>query len=207
MQKPLLLLLTKNARPGHVKTRLAGSVGEQEACRIYQSLLRRAYQITSGLQLPKVIYYDLYIDDRDHWDNYVYVKALQQGESLGERMQHAFQQGFSRGYSPVMVVGTDCPSLTRELIYQAQELLKTHDYVVGPTEAGGYYLLGMNHPTPDLLAARYWQEGQLLHHTLAHITQLSATVAQLPALRDVGCLDDLEWYRNHPDRQMYLPGY
>ena len=207
MPKPLLILLTKNARPGHVKLRLAADVGDQEACRVYQALLKRAYHITAGLQLPKIIYYDLYIDDRDHWDNYVYVKALQQGDQLGERMQHAFQQGFTRGYSPVMAVGTDCPALTQDLIYQAQELLKTHDYVVGPTEAGGYYLLGMNQPTPGLLLNRYWQQGMLLQHTLDHIAALGATVAMLPTLRDVGALEDLDWYRNHPDRQTLLPGY
>ena len=75
----------------------------------------------------------------------------EQGEGdLGQRMERAFQENFQKNYRHIVLVGTDCPQMTAFHVKEAFYSLKTHDMVIGPSEDGGYYLIGLSKMVPDL---------------------------------------------------------
>ena len=128
----LLIIFYRNPRKGKVKTRLAASLGDDEALRIYQALVSHTQDITRDLPFETVVYYSEKIDDTDVWSGGNHQKSLQQGNDLGQRMMDAFEAGFKRGHRSICIIGTDCYQLTRAVILSAFKGLLLHDAVIGP---------------------------------------------------------------------------
>jgi rSAM/selenodomain-associated transferase 1 len=115
----------------------------------------------------------------------------QQGEELGSRMAKAFVTLFARGYRQVSLVGTDVPSLPLTHYRDAVEALSRHDLVVGPAKDGGYYLIGMTKPHPELFTDIPWSTNQVLALTQQKATAAGLNNTLLPVWSDVDTLDDL----------------
>ena len=139
-----LIIFTRNPEIGKVKTRLAKTIGDLAALKVYRKLLEHTLHITRPLEVDKFVFYSEQIQENDHWDAATYSKELQNGVDLGERMHHAFELLFSRGYRQIVIVGSDIFELTTTGIQEAFTHLDSTNYVVGPALDGGYYLLGMN---------------------------------------------------------------
>ncbi len=105
--KNLLLIFTRNPELGKVKTRLASTVGDQNALDIYKFLLQHTKKITKDLNVDKAVYYSVKIRENDIWNATVYQKHQQHGDDLGMRMQNAFQHAFNCGYEKVIIIGSD----------------------------------------------------------------------------------------------------
>mgnify|MGYP000040866235 FL=1 len=139
-----LIIFTRNPEMGKVKTRLAKTIGDLAALKVYRKLLEHTLHITRPLEVDKFVFYSEQIQENDHWDAAIYFKELQNGVDLGERMHHAFELLFSRRYRQIVIVGSDIFELTTAGIREAFTHLDSTNYVVGPALDGGYYLLGMN---------------------------------------------------------------
>ena len=187
----LLLIFVKNPQLGKVKTRLAATVGEQEALRIYLKLLDRTQQVTLPLPFDKTVCYTPEVIIDDFWDSEHYRKTRQSDGDLGERMQHAFAMGFAQGYQRIGIIGSDCYELSTPLIEQAFAQLTTHDAVIGPSTDGGYYLLGMNRLYPALFKDKAWSTASVKENTTRDFNQLGLRWFELPTLTDVDEADDL----------------
>ncbi len=188
----LLLIFVKNPQLGKVKTRLAATVGNRQALRIYLKLLERTRAITLPLSYDKMVCYTPEVLTDDRWDNEHYRKILQSNGDLGVRMQHAFEHGFAQGYQRVCIIGSDCYELSTAVIEQAFEQLATHDVVIGPSTDGGYYLLGMNRLYPALFTNKAWSTASISEATIRDLKQLQLRYFELPSLTDVDEEDDLE---------------
>ena len=164
-----LILFVKNPELGKVKTRLAKDAGDENALKIYKSLLAHTREITVDLPLDRLLYYSTWIEDKDEWDETQFQKRLQTGDDLGDRMSHAFAEAFNQ-YERVLIIGSDCAQLNEQMIEHAIEQLKFYPFVIGPSEDGGYYLLGMQ--------------------TLDRIRALEASYYLLPKLSDIDYLED-----------------
>ena len=93
---------------------------------------------------------------------------VQQGDGLGEKMRRAFEQTFAVGYERVVIIGTDHPTLPPAFIQEAFTRLRSPETVViGPTEDGGYYLLGMDAPRPALFRGMTYSHGDVFAQTVA----------------------------------------
>ena len=90
MDKNLLIIFAKNPILGKAKTRLAASIGEKKALVIYKKLIEKTANIIGELSIEKELYYSDFIEKNDVWNNKVTRKKTQQGKSLGERMENAF---------------------------------------------------------------------------------------------------------------------
>ena len=192
-EKNLLMLFVRNPELGKVKTRLAASVGPETALDIYLHLLRHTRDITRHLPMDKVVYYSEKVEEDDLWPAQHYHKKLQHPEGdLGEKMKRAFEAAFSEGYTSVVIIGSDCPQLTSEIISQAFEELKTHEVVIGPALDGGYYLLGMTQLYRDLFQNKRWSTEHVFPDTIADIERLHLRHTLLPYLSDVDELEDLQ---------------
>jgi hypothetical protein len=189
--KSLLIIFYRNPEIGKVKTRLAATVGDKKALEIFQRLSLHIKTITENLKMDKIVFYSDSIDLMDKWPNATYLKALQHGEDLGERMKNAFEAGFETGYSSICIIGTDCYELTGEVIMQAFEALRSSDAVIGPALDGGYYLLGTNKPQPELFQNKQWSTETVYDETIRDFDSLGLKYAKLQTLSDVDTEDDL----------------
>ncbi len=186
----LLLIFTRNPELGKCKTRLAATIGDQAALTIYKFLLSHTVNITKNLNVHKEVQYSVQIREHDIWDATIYDKKQQQGTDLGARMEHAFAQGFAKGFENIVIIGSDLYDLNQEHIEQAFEALTTTDYVIGPAIDGGYYLLGMKSLTSRLFANKKWGTASVLKETLVDLTHETVTI--LEERNDVDVYEDIK---------------
>jgi uncharacterized protein len=187
-----LLIFIKNPALGKVKTRLAKTIGEYNALKIYQYLLDHTMEITYELdRFDKFVYYNEFIPTKDEWPNVKYQKELQEGANLGEKMSNAFKKVFAEDYRKVVLMMPDCPKMTDTMIEKAFKVLDTHDFVLGPTNDGGYYLIGMKVYSPQIFENMEYSTDHVLSDTIARIEGISKTYFKLPALVDVDQEEDL----------------
>lgn len=194
MQRNKLLIFVKNEEAGKVKTRLAASVGDEEALKVYKKLLMHTVSITVPLKLQKEVWYSRFIPEKDIWSKDLFTKRVQKGKDLGERMSHAFDESFRNGYNKVVIIGSDCAELSSDIIREAFNALERSEFVIGPAEDGGYYLLGMCSYHPELFKEVNWSTDSVFRETLNKIKSVEGSVHLLRTLNDVDTLDD--WKQN-----------
>ena len=107
-------------------------------------------------------------------------------------MNQAFTVLFAQGYRRVILIGTDVPTLPLDRFKQALASLENHDLVLGPAIDGGYYLIGLTRPVPDLFVDIPWSTDQVLRLTQEKATAFGLTTVLLEPWRDVDTLADLQ---------------
>jgi len=190
LAKNLLLILTRNPELGKCKTRLAAKIGDRAALQVYAFLLDHTRSITQGLSMEKWVLYSEEIWESDIWDNAIFQKRLQQGVDLGQRMEHAFREGFRAGFGNIVIIGSDLFDLSQGDLESAFSLLEENDHVLGPAEDGGYYLLGMKALEPKLFRGKAWSSDTVLADTLEDLKDKK--VALLPERNDVDRYEDIK---------------
>ncbi|WP_343488000.1 TIGR04282 family arsenosugar biosynthesis glycosyltransferase [Allomuricauda sp. d1] len=186
----LLLIFTRNPELGKCKTRLASTIGDNAALRVYIFLLEHTKNITAGLDAEKRVYYSEEIWHDDIWDAEEFSKKLQQGGDLGKRMVNAFQQGFQDGFKKIIIIGSDMYDLTQDDLQRAFKALEKTDFVIGPAEDGGYYLLGMKKMKPELFKNKAWGTKTVLNDTLNDLK--SEKFILLQERNDVDLYEDIK---------------
>lgn len=184
------MIFTRPPVLGKVKTRLAADIGDEAALKIYNFLLEHTVSVTRELDVVKQVYYSEKIIPNDIWNNDVYEKKLQSGNDLGERMQNAFKDGFSNGFKNIIIIGSDLFDLCREDLEKAFCLLQDCDFVIGPAEDGGYYLLGMKRMLPQLFQHKKWGTPAVFQETVKDLRE--ENVAYLEYRNDVDIYDDIK---------------
>lgn len=187
-----LIIFIKNPEPGKVKTRLGAAIGDQKAYRVYKQLLAYTLKMTRKVEVTRQLWYSSFINHHDEWKPPVFQNYLQQGDDLGMRMKNAFARAFDEGFRRVVIIGSDCPDLTEGIIKKAFKNLETTDVVIGPSEDGGYYLLGMNEFIPALFEDINWSTDSVLEETRKKFKNLNLKSIMLPVLNDVDTADDLK---------------
>ena len=187
--KDLLLIFTRNPELGKCKTRLAATIGDQAALEIYQFLLGHTARITSDIKADKAVFYSNSIVTEDVWDPKNYLKKVQEGNTLGARMEHAIQWAFEEGYQKIMLIGSDIYDLSQEDLEMAFEALDRSNFVVGPASDGGYYLLGMTKFREDIFRNKAWGTDTVLQDTLEDLQ--GESVYLLPERNDVDVYEDI----------------
>jgi len=190
--KNLILIFTRNPELRKCKTRLAKTVGDQNALTIYKILLQHTAEVVEQVNCDKAVYYSVKVRDNDLWDNTIYQKHQQQGDDLGYRMQYAFATSFKAGYEKVLIVGSDLYDLKPQHIQQAFDQLDTHDVTIGPAKDGGYYLLGMKTLHPHIFEHKDWGTETVREDTLNDLK--TKKVALLEPLNDIDVFDDVKDY-------------
>lgn len=185
------MVFIKNPEAGNVKTRLAASVGNEEALQVYLRLLNYTIEVSKNLNADKQVWYSSFIDKNDNIPGSRFQKKVQSGSDLGERMTFAFEKAFGESYKKVVIIGSDCPGITVQLLEKAYSTLESKDLVVGPSEDGGYYLLGMNAFYPELFSGIKWSTGQVLSQSLSVARKIKLDVHKLPVLNDIDTEEDL----------------
>lgn len=190
MSKNGLIIFQKNAVLGRVKTRLAASIGDQEAMEVYRWLTSHNQMIVRDLDAEKFLFFSDFIPDLETGSFHDYNFEVQAGSDLGERMGNAFAHLFSKGFQKVLIIGTDCPELTVGDLEKAFYALDSNDLVLGPARDGGYYLLGTNQFFPQLFTEIPWSTNKVLELTLGKADRLRLSYELLRVLSDIDTLKD-----------------
>lgn len=185
-----MIIFAKNPIEGRVKTRLAKEIGNDKALLIYQRLLDHTYKETKSLQCDKFLFLGNAFEKNLFDENFTQV--IQKGRNLGEKMKIAFADIFHKGYNKIIIIGTDCPGITSQIIDHAFESLSKYDYVIGPSLDGGYYLLGMNERSNYLFENMKWSINNVLTETIKKIEKRNFKYYLTEQLKDVDTLDDLK---------------
>ena len=192
MSKEVLSIFVKNLIPGTVKTRLAKDLGIDVAIEIYKELVRITAEATNNLKIDKCVYYSEYIESNDQFDDAKYQKHIQEGKDLGQRMQNCFYDAFELNFDKIILIGSDTPDITDQIISQGFAELDKHDIIIGPAHDGGFYLIGMKEPHENLLNKRTYGHEQVLNELLNEIENRNLSVFKLPTLIDIDVKDDLK---------------
>jgi rSAM/selenodomain-associated transferase 1 len=190
MSKNLLIIFTRNPELGKVKTRLAKTIGNENALSIYRTLLFQTERSVREINCDKTVFYSEKISNKDIWDNFIYQKSQQNGKNLGERMFNAFSEAFKNNYEKVIIIGSDLYDLLPNHINEAFQMLKNNDVVLGPADDGGYYLIGMNSLISQVFKNKIWGSSTVLKETLNDLNDKS--VYLLETLNDIDVYDDLK---------------
>jgi len=193
---PHLIVFAKNPLLGKVKTRLAKSAGDAKALSIYEQLLAENQNLCSRLDWPKTIYYADFIDTSDRWEEQLTTKRLQaQVPNLGIRLQAAIQETWQHG-QPIIVTGTDCPSIEASHLTQTAELLNDYDAVIGPATDGGFYLLGLRTWHDGLFDDIQWSTDRVMNQLISNLDRLHLSYSQIESLTDIDFYKDWIEYQS-----------
>lgn len=191
MNRNALIIFVRNPVMGKVKTRIAAVLGKQEALRIYRELLHHTHDISTNIDADKYVFYSDHLEPGDLWEDDRYQKYLQQGDTLGEKMNDAFTRLYDKGHEKVVVIGSDCFELTTGILANAFDVLGDNDAVAGPARDGGYYLLGMKKMIPQVFNEKKWSTGSVYAATLADFERAGIRYFVLPVLHDLDTAEDV----------------
>lgn len=195
METNRLIIFARQPKLGKVKTRLSVSIGEEETLKIYYELLTITRSVTSTLDVEKFVYWDHLTKDETEGFAFGYPNKMQSNGDLGLKMEVAFQKEFQLGAGKIVIIGTDCPFLTKEILLKAFDALDHSDFVLGPARDGGYYLLGMKEFSSFVFRSIPWSTKDVLSLTVDSIQKNNKTLTLLDELCDIDDIDDLQFWK------------
>ncbi|MBI3016203.1 MAG: TIGR04282 family arsenosugar biosynthesis glycosyltransferase [Candidatus Tectomicrobia bacterium] len=190
-------MMAKVPRPGEVKTRLCPTYSYEEAAELYRCFLLDKIEQVKGLEdaVPVIVYTPE--NTKDFFESLAgtgFTFIPQQGSDLGERLAGAFKRLFALGYRRVIVIDTDTPTLPLHYLQGALGLLcePEVDVVLGPSEDGGYYLIGLCQLYRELFDGMVRSTAHVLSETIGRARAKGLKVACLSSWFDVDTPEDLQ---------------
>jgi len=188
----VLAVFLKRPRAGEVKTRLIPDLGAGAATALYRAMVEETLRRTAPGEYERRLFFSPPGADAEIAGWLPGERCTPQvGSSLGERMAQAFEKTFADGGGRTALIGTDLPWITRERIVAALTALGEHDLVLGPSVDGGYYLVGLREPHPDLFTGIAWSTPSVYAATLEKARELGLSSFALPEERDIDTLEDV----------------
>ena len=204
----LLVVVAKEPVPGKVKTRLFPELSPAIAADLYRCFLRDRIQEVSTLdEVDRAIAYTPE-KARDTFTRLAldgFKLFAQQGKHLGERLNNIFMEKLSQGYKAVSIVDSDSADLPKSIIKESFHLLssKQAEVVFGPCRDGGYYLVGMRKPHPELFHNIPWSTETVLVNTLETAKRIGLKTNLLPWWNDLDTFEDLIVFYNKYKNQSF----
>lgn len=189
-----VVVMAKSPRPGAVKTRLAPALGMSGAAELAACFLGDTLDLMARLACATPLVAYAPEAERGFFETLGIALVPQRGRDLGSRLVGVFDDVFQLGFPAAMVGGVDTPTLPPEYLEQAISLLTDGraDAVIGPTEDGGYYLLGLRALHPELFEGVAWGSSRVFSQTMSRAAAIGIRVATLPTWHDVDTPADLE---------------
>jgi len=196
IQRDILYIAARAPRPGFAKSRLGRALGHRQAVELYAAFLRDLAERFA--RAPFTVGW--YVTPEDAWPELRPLVAtagrpvpviVQGPGDWTARQRDLFLGARARGERRTVLVASDSPHLTVEAVSDAFRRLDRDDLVLGPTDDGGYYLIGMREPH-DVLAGVRMSTGTVLEEIVARAEALGLTVGLLPATFDVDEAVDLD---------------
>lgn len=197
--RPLIIVMAKVPAAGAVKTRLAPLLSPTQAAQLasvfLKDTLEKAADVTRDVMLAftpsagEAALRELLSTSPRRPSLWI----TQHGDDLGARLESVAARGFASGFAPLIIIGTDSPTLPPSYLENSIQMLQseTCDLVLGPAKDGGFYLLGMNTSPHGLYQNVLWSTPSVLAQVRANAEHLKLRVASLALWQDVDTPDDL----------------
>ncbi|MBT8402118.1 MAG: TIGR04282 family arsenosugar biosynthesis glycosyltransferase [Rhodothermia bacterium] len=194
-----LIVFAKPPEEGRVKTRLSPTLTPREAADLYRCFLYDSLAQYDRFGRPARLYLSEGDVPNDLPEMAVETSIhRQEGDGLGSRMANAFLESFAAGFNASVIIGTDHPTLPDEFLQLAFDALaEPMQVVIGPSEDGGYYLLGMNHFFPVIFQDMEYSHPDVFGQTIERLLGTDAGITVLPAWYDVDTPEELERLQSH----------
>lgn len=176
---------------GQVKTRLARTVGDEKALKIYTELLRHTRTVCEDYPCHRYLFYSDFIDFNDDWSEMLFQKRMQYSGDLGVRMANALSD-ILLAYDQAVLIGSDCATLNVGHLEDAFDILSRQEVVIGPASDGGYYLIGMKRIQLDLFINMPWSTPDVLPQTITRLNAMGLSYGLTEQLSDIDEWKDWE---------------
>jgi rSAM/selenodomain-associated transferase 1 len=196
--------MSRAPRAGATKSRLARAVGTEAAALLARAFLLDASDAVRGGRAGSSWHAALFVEPAGAVAELGALTGIedarpQAGGDLGQRMLAAIEELAGDGYAPLVIVGSDIPAMRARHIEDALTALDGldgSDIVFGPAEDGGYYLVGMSGPHPELFGPGIeWGGGEVLAASERLAREVGLTAARIAVERDIDTVEDLDWLR------------
>lgn len=188
-------IMAKAPRAGEVKTRLCPPLSLVDAAELYRRLLLDKIEQVSSLRMASLAIAYTPAEARAFFEEIApgFVLVPQRGADLGDRLANSLGELLGQGHRGALAIDSDTPTLPLAFLQQALDLIVTPeiDVVLGPTEDGGYYLIGLRAVHRELFEAMAWSTPQVLSETIRRADAKGLRVACLPPWYDIDSPDDL----------------
>ncbi|SFN24017.1 TIGR04282 family arsenosugar biosynthesis glycosyltransferase [Marinobacter pelagius] len=196
----VFLQFAKWPEAGKVKTRLMPELGPVGALEAHIRLTLKVLDNLCATGYPVEFWWDREVDEPtgealpilEEVEGAGLIQMVQQGSSLGERMEAALGQSLQE-YDRALIVGSDCPSVDPDYARHAVACLSDHDVVLGPSDDGGYVLIGASRVVEGMLDDIEWGTPQVLHQTCERLEKAGLSYFLLEPRWDVDEPED--WAR------------
>jgi len=214
----IVVIVAKEPVAAQVKTRLCPPLSAAEAARIYTLFIQDMVEEMSGIstvaeepadnsrsRVELALAYTP-LGAEAAFKSILPVPVMlfpQQGADLGQRLAHIFERMCGEGYDQVNIINSDSPDLPRSLISKAVALQEDPltDLVLGPCCDGGYYLVGLKNPVPELFQDMPWSTDRVLEKTLDRAGTLGLSVSLLDRWYDIDTYQDLQQFLARNERR------
>lgn len=190
----LLIIFMKFPRPGAVKTRLQPEISPDGSYRLFRAMCEDLVaNLSDSEQFDLQIHFwppESASQMRD-WLGEHLAFVPQISGNLGEKMNGAIANSLATGYRKAAIIGSDLPTLNATRINLAFEKLDSSDVVFGPTNDGGYYLVGMRQPLPALFENIPWSTDSVFARTMEVANSNHISVALLPQESDIDTIEEI----------------
>ncbi|MBQ3645432.1 MAG: TIGR04282 family arsenosugar biosynthesis glycosyltransferase [Synergistaceae bacterium] len=193
--KQALIIFSRLPIGRETKTRLAPFLSEKQREELHLAMWKSIFSEVMKLQDNTDIF--LYwtgsgdIKDYSQFIPKRFFNRNQNGQNLGERMCNAMREIFSSGYNRAALIGSDIPELKHTNIIHAFEILNENTFVLGPSNDGGYWLIGMNKFIPDVFNIKTWGNSDVLSCTIKKIEELGIKYSFTDVVNDIDTYEDL----------------
>ncbi len=188
---------------GNVKTRLARSIGDEQALQVHITLMN---EVLDKLILSNFGGVELWLNEipTEKAGMHAVLKKtkvnniackLQRGDNLGDKMADAIS-GSLLHFRKVIIVGSDCPNISKSILNEASLALDNSDLVIGPAEDGGYVLIGAAKFNANIFTGVIWGQGEVLSKTTQNAQNLGYSFKLLAESWDVDELADYERWKS-----------
>ena len=202
----LLVVVAKAPVPGEVKTRLVPHFSPAEAADLFRCFLRDRIKEMGQLRGIDLAVSFTPAEARETFARIAsngFKLFAQKGGDLGQRLNNVFIEMLAKGYDAVSIIDSDTPDLPGTIVEQSFRIMMSGeaDAVYGPCDDGGYYLVGMRRPHPELFEDIPWSTEAVLNITLQRAARLGIKTKLLPAWNDLDTFEDLiDFYKRHKNQ-------
>ena len=172
---------------------MALSTNNVFALEIYKLLAENIFHEAEKLDCKTLIFYVDSTNEQKvkNWVNKDFLYLPQNGKDLGEKMLNAFEQVKSKGFEKILIIGSDVPDISKDLITNSLNELNKTDVVISPSDDGGYSLLGLKEVNPFLFQNIEWSTQKVLNQTIEAIKQNKLSLTKLKTLNDIDTKEEL----------------
>ncbi len=189
MLENVIGLIFRVPQKGKVKTRLAKEIGEEQAFYYYSLMLDETVSLCRKIEKADLVgFYQGFLEQM----KFDFPLIKQRGENLGEIIFNAIRELEKRGYNKKIIIGSDSPDIPKHFFYDAIRSLDEYEYVIGPTEDGGFYMFGCVNCSEALFSEIIWGSPHVFENLLKNIINIRKSYCIMPGWYDIDDKNSLE---------------